>query len=149
MPAIKIIRWFTPILILAPAARCLAGDDAGPLVRSLRLVQRFGKSEAVAPENDQKLKGTLFKALGKEGTLNATGVRGIMDPATFARLAGTDGKLDASEVREALDADMPESRKRLDPKVAAHADLLTTSFDMIDETHVQAGRSLVDWIAAN
>jgi hypothetical protein len=149
MPAFKQIRWFAPILMLAPATRCLAGDDVGPLVRSLWLVQRFGTPEAVAPPNDQKLKGTLFKALGKDGTLNETGARGLMDPATFARLAGTDGKLDASEVREALDADMPESRKRLNPKVASHADLLTTSFDMIDETHVKAGKSLADWIAAN
>ena len=34
----------------------------------------------------------------------------------------------------------------INPRVAAHADLLTTSFDMIDETHREAGEKLVDWI---
>ena len=43
----------------------------------------------------------------------------------------------------------PRSRKRLNPKVVAHADLLTTSFDMIDETHRDAGEKLVDWIVKN
>ena len=72
-----------------------------------------------------------------------------MDSSTFEKLAGGDGKLDAAEVRKALDADVPESRKRLSPKVAAHADLLTTSFDMIDEPHREAGEKLADWIAKN
>ena len=136
-------------LLLAPSARCLAGDDVGPLVRSLWLVQRFGTADAIAPGNDQKLKGTLSKALGKEGTLTAAGVRGLMDSSTFEKMAGSDGKLDAAEVRKALDADVHESRRRLSPKVAAHADLLTTSFDMIDEPHREAGEALADWIAGN
>ena len=38
---------------------------------------------------------------------------------------------------------------RLLPKVREHADLLTTSFDMIDETHRLAGQKLADWIAKN
>ena len=42
-----------------------------------------------------------------------------------------------------------ESRNRLVPAVRAHADYLTTSFDLIDEPHRQAGNTLVDWIAAN
>ena len=95
---------------------CLAGDDVGPLVRSLWLVQRFGTAESVAPRNDQKLKGKLSKALGKEGILTAAGVQGLMDSSTFEKLAGADGKLDAAEVRKALDADVPESRKRLVPE---------------------------------
>lgn len=55
-----------------------------------------------------------------------------MDSSTFEKLAGADGKLDAAEVRKILDAEVPESRKSLNPKVAAHADLLSTSLDMID-----------------
>ena len=53
---------------------------------------------ASSPENDQKLKGKLSKALGKEGVLTAAGVQGLMDPSTFAKLAGADGRLDAAEV---------------------------------------------------
>ena len=44
---------------------------------------------------------------------------------------------------------MPESRKRLAQKLTAHAELLTTSFDMIDEPHRQAGETLANWIARN
>jgi hypothetical protein len=119
----------------------------GPLIRSLWFVQRFGAPEAVNPQNDQKLKGRLSKALGKEGILTAAVAQGLVDPETFARLAGDDAKLDAAEVKKIVEADMPESRRRLNPKVAAHADLLTTSFDMIDEPHRDAGETLVGWIA--
>ena len=72
-----------------------------------------------------------------------------MDPSTFAKLAGDDGQRDYTEVKKCLEADVPESRKSLNPRVAAHADMLTTSFDMIDETHREAGEKLVDWIVKN
>jgi hypothetical protein len=130
-----------------PQAR--AGDDPGPLVRSLWLVQRHGTAESIQPQNDQQTKGKLSKALGKHLILTATGVQGLMEPSTFARLAGSDDRLDASEIKAILDADIPESRRRLNPRVASHADLLTTSFDMIDETHREAGAKFVDWIVQN
>ena len=57
-----------------------------------------------------------------------------MDPSTFAKLAGDKGQLDPAEVKKRLEADVPEARKSLNPRVSAHADMLTTSFDMIDES---------------
>lgn len=149
MHSARLIRWVTPALFLTTAARCPAGEDVGPLARSLWLVQRYGKSEVATPEHDQKLKGRLFKSLGKEGVLTAAGVQGLMDLSIFEKLAGSDGRLDASEVRKALEADAPDSRKKLNPKIAAHAALLTTSFDMIDESHREAGETLAGWIANN
>ncbi len=145
----RLSRWVAPVLLLATAGRCLAGDDVGPMVRSLWMVQRFGTAESVATQNDQKVKGTLSKALGKEGILTAAGVQGLMDSSTFEKLAGGDGKLDAAEVQKALDGEVPLSRKQLSPNVAAHADLLTTSFDMIEEPHREAGMTLADWIAGS
>jgi hypothetical protein len=121
----------------------------GPLVRALWLVQRYGIAESVQPRNDQKTKGKLSKALGKQGVLTAPGVQGLMDPSTFAKLAGDKGQLDPVAVKKCLEAEVPESRKTLNAKVAAHADLLTTSFDMIDETHREAGAKLADWIVSN
>ena len=45
---------------------------------------------------------------------------------------------------------MPEKvRGRLLPKVKRTADSLTTSFDMIDDSHRQAGQKLADWLAKN
>src|SRR3954453_4735664 len=93
-------RLFHPValaLLLSASAHGRAGDDAGPLVRSLWLVQRVGTRESVGVHNDQKVKGALSKALGKEGALTAAGVRGLLDFATFAKLAGDDGRLDAAE----------------------------------------------------
>ncbi len=72
-----------------------------------------------------------------------------MDTSTLAKLAGDDGQRDSTEVKKYLEADVPESRKSLNPRVAAHADMLTTSFDMIDGTHREAGEKLVDWIVKN
>jgi hypothetical protein len=48
-----------------------------------------------------------------------------------------------------VESTIPDSRKRLLPAVAAHADYLTTTFDMIDEPHREAGEKLAAWIAAN
>src|SRR5205807_9487673 len=93
------IRWLATAWLVALAAPCVAGEDVGPFVRALWLVQRYGTAESVAIRNDQKVKGQLAKALGKAGILTETGVRGLMDPSTFDRLAGSDGKLDAGEVR--------------------------------------------------
>src|SRR5271157_4480299 len=131
--------WLVPVLLIGVPTPSNAGEDDGPFVRAIWLVQRHGNPEVVRPENDQKLKGKLSKALGKQGILTAKGVQGLMDPSTFARLAGDKGQLDPTEVKKCLDADVPESRKSLNPKVAVHADMLTTSFDMIDETHREAG----------
>jgi hypothetical protein len=142
-------RILAPALLLAWCGHCPAGEDVGLLVRSLWLVQRFGTAEAVTPQNDQKLKGKLSKPLGKEGILTERGVQGLMDSSTFEKLAGADGKIDTDEVRRILDAEVPESRKSLNPKVAAHANLLTTSFEMIDERHREAGEKLADWIVKN
>src|SRR5204863_9390712 len=75
--------------------------------------------------------------------------KGLMETSTFAGLAGPDEKLDSREVRMALEADRPESRRCLLPQVAAHADYLTTTFDQIDEPHRAAGDALVDWIVKN
>ena len=124
-------------------------DDVGPFVRALWLVQRHGTPDAADPRNDLRTKGSLSKALGKEGLLTPDGVKGLMDPSEFSKLAGPDGRLDPAEVRHAVEADIPDSRRRLLPEIAAHADLLTTSFDLIDQPHREAGEALAEWISEN
>ena len=118
-------------------------------MRALWLVQRYGTAEAVDPAADQRVKGVLFKALGKEGELTLAELRGLMDADTFKKLAGSDDRIDAAELRSAAAAAMPESRTRLLPKIRAYAECLTTSYDMIDEPHRLAGRKLAEWIAQN
>jgi len=145
------IGWALAISVVAPfgVAASLAGEDPGPLVRALWLVQRHGTADATDARNDQRVKGTLFKALGKDGELTLSELEGLMEPETFKKLAGPDDRLSTIEIFKAVDASVPESRERLLPKIRSHVDALTTSFDLIDETHRQAGEKLVDWIVKN
>lgn len=139
-----------PILLLVA---CLGQPgptaDVGPLVRALWVVQRYGTVEAIAPENDQRTKGILAKALGKDGVLTLSEVGGFMEPDRFAKLAGSDERIDAADIQRAAEAAIPESRRHLLPKVREHADYLTTSFDLIDPPHREAGATLADWIVKN
>ncbi|AGA28557.1 low molecular weight phosphatase family protein [Singulisphaera acidiphila] len=137
------------LILASPGASPPANDDVGPLVQTLWLVQRHGTAAAADPSNDLRTKGSLYKALGKNGILSPAGVKGLMDPSTFSKLAGPDERLDLSEIRQALEADIPDSRRRLIPSVTAHAALLTTSFDRIDEPHRAAGGRLAEWIVKN
>ena len=135
----------------APGASPPSRDEAdvGPLVRALWLIQRRGTPEAADPRNDARTKGALARALGKDGVLTASRIKGLMAPSEFEKLAGPDGRLDPAEVRRAVEADVPEARRRLLPAVAAHADYLSTSFDQVDEPHRAAGEVLSGWIATN
>ena len=118
-------------------------------MRAPWLVQRYGTADAVHSANDQRLKGALFKALGKEGELTFSELDGSMDAETFKKLAGSDDKITAAEISKAVETAVPQSRMRLLPRVREHADTLTASFDMIGETHRQAGQKLVEWVAKN
>jgi hypothetical protein len=133
----------------APSASTVAGDDVGPLVRALWLVHRHGTPEAVRPENDPALKGTLFKQLGKREILHSSAVEGIMDAGVFAKLAGEAGRLDSAAIQRILDDDAPASRIQLFPKIRGHVQALTTSFDWIPQSHRQGAAKLVEWIVAN
>jgi len=115
----------------------------------LWLVQRYGTAESSDPANDQRVKGALSKALAKDGVLTLPEVGALMVPDNFNKIAGADGKLDSAEVIQAIEAATPESRRKLAPKAREHADYLTTTFDLIDETHREAGQKLAQWIAAN
>jgi arsenate reductase len=137
------------IAALALATGPASDGDVGPFVRALWLIHRYGTAEAVDPANDQRVKGALFKALGKDGELTLAELGGYMEPETFAKLAGSDGRIGSAEIKQAVDGAVPESRLRLLPNIRAHADALSTSFDMIGETHRLAGGKLADWIAQN
>jgi arsenate reductase (thioredoxin) len=141
---------FLPLITaLALATGAPAEGEVGPFVRALWLVQQFGSAEAVDPANDRRVKGILAKALAKDGAITFASLDGLMASETFAKLAGSDGRLQAEEVKTALDAAAPESRQRMLPRVRDHAAFLTTSFDMIDAEHRSSGELLADWIVKN
>ncbi len=139
----------TLLLALCLGQALPPSEDPGPFVRALWLVQRSGTPLAANPAHDVRTKALLSKTLGKDGSLTLAKMVGLMETETFRELAGSDGRLDASEVEKALASNVPKSRLQLLPKVRTHADLLTSSFDMIDEPHHQAGQAIAEWIAAN
>ena len=149
MKTLSVSVWAALLLSTINAAGSSPDRDPGPLVRALWLFHRYGSADAVDPRNDLHVKAVLSKALGKENVLSFSGVQQLMDAQTFNRFAGPDGRLDNEELRRVLEANEPATRKRLLPKVAAHADLLSTSFDKIDEPHRAASEKLVDWIVEN
>ena len=132
-------------VFLLGAAGASAGEP-GPFVSSLWLVHRYGTPDAINTRNDLHVKAALSRAL-KDSVLTATEMEGLMDPATFNRLAGADGRLDASRIGRALAHEVPASRERLLPAIRSHAELLTTSFDTIDDAHREAGAKLAGWLA--
>ena len=139
------------ILASPSVGSCESGKGAapGPFVNALRFVQRFGTAEAVEPRNDVRVKASIAKAIGKDGNLNMKGLGDLMSAESVSKFAGVDGRLSASEIARILDAETPESRARLFAEVRAHAELLATSFDMIDEAHRVASGPLVDWVVAH
>lgn len=122
---------------------------SNPFLDLLWLTQHVGTVEAVEPRHDARTKAAMGKALSAEKFLSSQQASEWMNAKTFARLAGADGRLDAVEIRQALAAQVPASRKCLLPKVEEHLNLLTTGYDMLDETQDAAGRKLVDWIVEN
>ena len=137
------------LLVLLGLVGASDSSDVGPLVRSLWLVQRHGTPEALDPQNDQRVKAALSKALAKDGVITQRELGEFMQPDAFNKLAGPDATLDASDTLHALEAATPESRTKLAPKLKSHADYLTTTFDQIDDKHREAGEKLARWIAEN
>jgi hypothetical protein len=137
---------FAALVALSGSAEA---DNVGPLVRSLWLVQRYGNAEALNPANDQRVKATLAKALAKDGVITLSELGGLMQPDAFKKLAGPDETLDAVDIARGLAAAMPESRTMLAAKLREHTDYLTTTFDLIDPLHREAGEKLARWIATN
>jgi hypothetical protein len=139
----------SPLVALVALLGSPEDTDVGPLVRALWLIQQHGTPEALSPKNDQRVKAVLSKALAKDKVITSSELGGLMDPEVFNKLAGTDGALDAARIARAVDVATPESRTRLAAKLREHADYLTTTFDLIDDAHREAGEKLARWIAAN
>lgn len=153
MKIVRVCCWLGALgmsAVVVAAAEKGEQQDVGPYVRALWAVQRFGRLEAADPRNDGRTKARLAAALGKNGSIGRRALESeLMDAMTFERLAGANGSLEATDIARALDAAVPETRRRLVRAVAAHLDLLTTSFDRIDAAHLAAAEKLADWMVAN
>ena len=57
MRSFRAFLWLVRDFLIGVSTPSSAGEDVGPFVRAVWLVQRHGKPEVVRPEYDQKLKG--------------------------------------------------------------------------------------------
>jgi arsenate reductase (thioredoxin) len=126
-----------------------ATSEHGLFVRSLWLLQQYGTQAATDARNDVGLKSALAKAIAKDSTITFNEVREYMSSEKFQEIAGKDHLIDSKDIANALDSCVPASRAKLNPKVRAHAEYLTTTFDMIDEEHRDAAQRLANWIVSN
>jgi arsenate reductase (thioredoxin) len=122
-------------------------EEVGLFTKALWFLQAFGNPSCSRCENDQQVKIALAKALAKDREITFEEIDGLMKADSFAKFAGPDQRLSESELDRALDSDVPSSRMRLTPELRQHAELLTTSFDMIEPNHHESIDKLAEWIA--
>ncbi|MBM3980978.1 MAG: hypothetical protein FJ304_11965 [Planctomycetes bacterium] len=139
------------LLALAPgaAAEPPAPKPASPVPTALRFVQHFAAPDALAPGKDRALKIKLITALAKAPELSWADAGDLFDRAAFRALAGDRDAITVARMEQLLRDRTPQSRADMNPKVRAHADLLTTQFDLIEEAHRKPAEELVEWIAKN
>ena len=120
----------------------------GTFVRALWMLQHYGTNQSTDPQRDGQLKGTLARALAKDGVLAQDELGEFMDSKTFQRLAGEDSRMDKMEIDRSLDALASPSRSALTAQAREHAAYLTTTFDRVEPGHREAVKKLADWIVA-
>jgi hypothetical protein len=113
---------------------------------ALWFVHHHGTPDVLTPGKDRQLKTKLISALGKSPELSWESAGEFFDRDTFRALAGPENTISVPTMERLLADKAPRSRGDMHAKTRAHADLLTTQFDMIEEEHQKGGAELRDWI---
>ena len=121
-----------------------------PFVTALTFAQQHAAPAALQAGNDRRLKSALLVAVSQQPPeLAFEQVSEIFEREAFEKLAGPAGKLSLARMEQLLAESVPPSRTQLLENVRAHADLLATQLDLIDEPHQRAADELGAWIASN
>ena len=123
--------------------------DPGLFPKALWFLHAYGQPECSIAKNDQHVKKILAKSFAKDRELSLEEASSLVSPEVFRQFAGEDDRLSESEITSALAAAEPPSRQRLLPELRQHADLLATTFDMIEPAHFASMDQLADWIVKN
>lgn len=123
--------------------------DVDPFTRALWLLHVHGKIDCSQPKSDRQVKGVLAKALANDRQLVLNELGNWISPESFNKIAGEDHIITESEITDALSSSLPVSRALLTPSLQRHAELLSTSFEMIEPAHYQSIDRLSSWIAEN
>ncbi len=116
---------------------------------ALWFAHHYASPDAIAPGKDRQLKVKLIAALTKSPELSWEVASDFFDKNTFRALAGDGTTVSVEKMEQLLREKTPQSRKDMNAKTRMHADLLTTQFDMIEETHRKPAAELVDWVVKN
>lgn len=134
---------FSPRLAAEPDR---PSDSASPLATALWFTHRFGSPGALIAANDRELKLKLTAALGKSAALSWEAVGEFFDKDTFKAHAGNGATISVERMGQLLREKRPQSRADMNAKTRAHADLLTTQYDMIEEAHRKRAEELIAWV---
>lgn len=137
------------VFLLLGLQSAVWSNDVGIFAKAVWLLHAHGRTECVLPENDRQLKSVLAKSLANDGELSFEELSDLMDQTHFASLAGVDNRISEAEIAMAVSSMYSSSRERLTPQLLRHAELLSTSFDMIDPNHHQSIEQLAQWISRN
>jgi arsenate reductase (thioredoxin) len=124
-------------------------ETGNPLVTALEFAHRFGTLEALKPENDRRLKLKLLAAIGKSHDIPWESLHDVIDRKGVPPEFSESPKVSLAQMANANRAAVPDTRKRMNPKLRQQADLLSTQFDLIEEIHRKAAEPLVAWIVKN
>jgi arsenate reductase (thioredoxin) len=108
----------------------------------------YGSPSALTPGKDRQLKIKLITALAKSPELSWEVAGGFFDKDVFRALT-SGATISVERMDQLLREKTPQSRKDMNAKTRAHADLLTTQFDIIEEAHHKPAEELVDWVVKN
>ncbi len=129
--------------------------DVGSFVQALQLVQQFGTPAAA---QDERLKSAIAKALADGHGIALDDIDEFITRERFGEMAGNKSgvgksfsgqaeQMDAAQIQRAFQTHLPTSRELLPGSLRSHADLLSTSFDLIDASHRQAADKLAKWLS--
>jgi arsenate reductase (thioredoxin) len=149
-PSVGLLLLLSPALF-APRLLAQPGSPETPnaVTTALWFAHQHGRPEALIPGKDRQLKTKLIAALRTSPALPWDAVSDVFDRDTFQKLAGDRNAIPAGLMERSVRDRIPQSRKDMIAKIRQHADLLTTQFDTIDETHRAAAEQLVAWMVKN
>jgi arsenate reductase len=119
-----------------------------PVSTALWFTHQFALPGTLTPGKDRDLKIKIITTLGRSPELTRAAAGDLFEKAAFEKLARGD-TITVATMDKLLKETMPQSRKNLNAKTRLHAQLLTTQFDLIEESHRAPAEQLVAWIVRN
>lgn len=119
------------------------------MTTAIAFVQNHGKSTALVPENDRRLKTKLIESLSKTRGLSQDLVGDCFEKSIFRKFASDESPLTPAVMERINNDQTPPSRLKMFDKLRTHCDLLSTQFDMISEPQYKPIQELVQWIVRN